>query len=69
MEQKREIERDIYRERVWEREGKREQDEEWERESFTQFEGGSINGPSNRGRVGLTVKLDGLLLPSMTFDY
>ena len=29
---------------------------------------GSINGPSIRGRFGLTLKLDELLGPSMTFD-
>ena len=40
------------RERVREREGKRERDVEW---------------PSNRGRVGLTLKLDDILWPSMTF--
>ena len=28
----------------------------------------SINGPSIRGRVGLTLKLDELLGPSMTFE-
>ena len=44
-----------YRERVREREGKREQDGEWEKSS--QFGEGSSNGPSNRGRVGLTLKL------------
>ena len=43
--------REGYRERVREREGKRERDGEWERS--TQVGGGSINGPSNRGRVGL----------------
>ena len=41
--------REGYRERVREREGKREQ------------EILSRNGPSNRGRVGLTLKLDELL--------
>ena len=45
------------RERVREREGnKRERDGEWERS--TQFGEGSINGPSNRGRVVLTLKFD-----------
>jgi hypothetical protein len=29
---------------------------------------GSINGPSIRGRVGLMLKLDELLVPSMTFE-
>ena len=28
----------------------------------------SINGPSIRGRVGLTLKFDELLGPSMTFE-
>ena len=42
---------------------KRERDREWEKKKdrerkITQFEGGSINGPSNRGKVGLMVKLD-----------
>ena len=31
---------------------------ESERERSTQFWEGSINGPFNRGRVGLTLKLD-----------
>ena len=39
-----------------------------ESERYTQFGEGRINGPSNRGRVGLTVKLDELLRPSMTFE-
>ena len=56
-----------YRERVRELEGNRERDGEWEKEKFTQFVG-SINGPSIRGRVGLTLKLDELLGPSMTFE-
>ena len=34
---------------------------ESEREKYTQFGEGRINGPFNRGRVGLTVKLDELL--------
>ena len=34
---------------------------ESERERYTQFGGGSINGPFIRGRVGLTLKLDELL--------
>ena len=34
---------------------------EIEREISTQFGEGSINGPSNRGRVGLTLKLDEFL--------
>ena len=40
--------------RVREGEGKRERDGEWEKdkERYTQFGGGSTNGPSNRGRVG-----------------
>ena len=29
---------------------------------------GSVNGPSIRGSVGLTLKLDELLGPSMTFE-
>ena len=57
MEHKRDIER--------EREGKSERDGECERErkreGSTQFGAGSINGPSNRGSVGLTLKLDRLL--------
>ena len=32
-----------------------------ESERYTQFREERINGPSNRGRVGLTVKLDELL--------
>ena len=32
-----------------------------ERERSTQIGGGRINGPSNRGGVGLTLKLDELL--------
>ena len=54
-----------YRERVREREGKRERYGEWERS--LQFGGGHINEPSNRGRVGLLLKLDELLWPLMTF--
>ena len=50
MEKKREIERDIYRERG--------RENEREREKYTLFGGGSINGPSNRGRLVLTLKLD-----------
>ena len=63
-----------YIERLREREGNRERDGEWEkekdrdREIYTQFEGGSINRPSNRGRVELTVKLDELLWPSITYS-
>ena len=49
LEQKREIER----------EGKRERYGEFERSS--KFGEGRINGPSNRGRVGLLLKLDELL--------
>ena len=50
------------RERVRERENEMESDErKIERGRSTQFGGGSINGPSNRGRVGLTLKLDELL--------
>ena len=51
-----------YREKVREREGNRERDGEWEkkREIHTIWEG-SINGPSIRERVGLTLKLDELL--------
>ena len=51
--------REGYSERVREREGKRERDGEWDKS--TQFGEGSIIGPSNRGRVGLTLKLDKLL--------
>ena len=41
---------------------------ESERKSNTHNSWGSINGPSIRGRVGLTLKLDELLGPSMTFE-
>jgi hypothetical protein len=41
---------------------------ESERKRITHNSGGSINGPSIRGRVGLTLKLDELLGPSMTFE-
>ena len=53
-----------YRERVREREGNREREK---REIHTIWEG-RINGPSIWGRVGLTLKLDKLLWPSMTFE-
>ena len=45
--------REGYRERVRKREGKRELYGEWKKEKyrFTQFGGGSINGPSSRNRV------------------
>ena len=62
--------REGYRERVKEREGNRERNGELKRkkrEIHTIWEG-SINGPSIRGRVGLTLKLDELLWPSMTFE-
>ena len=61
--------REGYRERVREREGNRERDGELvrEREIHTIWEG-SINGPSNWGRFGLTLKFDDFLLPSMTFE-
>ena len=39
-----------------------------ESERTTHNSWGSINGPSIRGRVGLTLKLDELLGPSMTFE-
>ena len=39
-----------------------------ESERYTQFGEGRINGPSNRGRVWLTVKFNELLWPSMTFE-
>ena len=39
-----------------------------ERERSTQVGGGSIKGPSNRGRVRLMLKLDELLWPLMTFE-
>ena len=60
--------REGYWEWVREREGNRERDGEWKmkREIYTIWEG-SINRPSIRGRVGLTIKLDELLWPSMTF--
>jgi hypothetical protein len=41
---------------------------ESERKRNTHNLWGSINGPSIRGRVGLTLKLDALLGPSMTFE-
>ena len=57
------------RERVREIEGNWERDGEWEKEKYIYIIWeGSINGPSIRGRVGLTLKLDELLLPSMTFE-
>ena len=40
-------------ERVRENERGRENEMEIERENSSQFRGGSINGPFNRGRVGL----------------
>ena len=40
---------------------KRKRERVRERERSTQFGEGSINGPTNRGRVGLTLKLDELL--------
>ena len=55
-----------YIEREREREGNRERDGEWEkREKYTQF---WMEGPSIRGRVGLTLKFDELLWTSMTFE-
>ena len=41
-------------------------DGEWEKSE--QYREGGINGPSNRGRVGLALKLDELLWPQMTFE-
>ena len=41
---------------------------ESERKRNTHNSWGSINGPSIRGRVGLTLKLDELLRPLMTFE-
>ena len=41
---------------------------ESERKRNTHYYWGSINGPSIRGRVNLTLKLDELLGPSMTFE-
>ena len=38
------------------------------RERSAQIGGGRINGPSNRGRVGLTLKLYEHLCPSMPFE-
>ena len=58
--------REGYRERVREREVNRERDGGWEKEITHNL--GSINGPSIRGRVGLTLKLDEILWPSMTFE-
>ena len=55
-----------------ESEGKWEREGDWERkierERSTQVGGGSIKGPSNRGRVRLMLKLDELLWPLMTFE-
>ena len=59
--------REGYRERVREIEGNRKRDES-ERKRNTHNSWGSINGPSIRGRFGLTLKLDELLEPSMTFE-
>ena len=59
MKEKREIHREGYGERV--REKGRENEMKGERERITQFGGGSIKGQSNRGRVGLTLRLDRLL--------
>ena len=42
---------------------------ESERKRNTHNSWRSINGPSIRGRVGLTLKLDELLGPSMTFEF
>ena len=58
--------REECRERVREIEGNRERDGEWEKEKYNSW--GSINGLSIRRRVGLTLKLDELLGPSMTFE-
>ena len=59
-------------EREWEKERGRENEMESERKDrervSTQVEGGSFNGPYNRGRVGLTLNLYELLWPSMTFE-
>ena len=52
--------RDGYREREIENEMKSERN--------THNSWGSFNGPSIRGRVGLTLKLDEHLGPSMTFE-
>ena len=41
---------------------------ESEKKRNTHNSWGSINGPSIRGRVGLTLKFDKLLRPSMTFE-
>ena len=57
------------------RESKRKRGEErtrwthggWEGEKSTQFGEGSINGPSNKGRVWLTLKLDELLWPLRSY--
>ena len=43
----------------------REREREKEREIFTQFGEGGINGTSNRGKVGLTLKLDEILKSSI----
>ena len=58
--------REGYRERVREIEGNRdEMESERKRNTHTW---GSINGQSIRGMVGLTLKLDELLGPSMTLE-
>ena len=41
---------------------------ESERKRNTHNSWGSVNGPSFRGKVGLTLKLDELLGPSKTFE-
>ena len=58
--------REGYRERVREIEGNREMESERKRNTHNSW--GSINGPSIRGRVGIKLKLDELLGPSMTFE-
>jgi hypothetical protein len=60
--------REGYRERVREREGNKEGDGEWEKREIHTIWEECINGPSIRGRVGLTLKFDELLWHSMTFE-
>ena len=49
----------FWREKEGERKRKREREKE--RERSTKFGKGIINGSSNRGRAGLTLKLDEIL--------
>ena len=61
--------REGYRERVKEKEGNRGRNGKWEkREKYTQFWREASTEHPLWGRVGLTLKLDELLWPSMTFE-